>query len=529
MVEGNVPNVLGLRKLVLASAQQLGMRIIETGTEDWPDLLLLDEKRGLCVMDIAGEDVDLNDRAPVIRLNRKLANLRQDAPELENLPIVRRIVVPTRAPEGSAPLLSAAEVQDGRWAEAWLPSLVDVEALRRLEQRLAPALLFPDVPVRSLDDPNAEERAQYRLRLDAAQAAAAMRNVPDVAVVHGPAGSGKTLVLAARARWLATSHPGWRIQVLCYNRLLAPHLRRLLAGTPSVQVSTFGRFAHAMGHRIDLQDEARAEFDLKQAIRRGITPSVDGLLIDEWQDFYPAWTKFALATLRPARGGAMLAGDPVQALYCDGGVSNALAGRVIDELRLDIPYRSTRQILDVAAALDPTFAIAGVDHAPTGEPVDLIWAEKPTAQARAVAADIRLLIDQGLREPHEIGVLVTFKRGIGAVARALDEGNVPYQIARSWDPDSYQTSKQAVTVMTVHSAKGYEFAVVFLLGLEGLPAPDGTVENARWGRVGYVGATRARDQLLITYSKDSYYLNRLRLIEAGIRRWTWPDDYPEGA
>ncbi|MEU8009107.1 3'-5' exonuclease [Micromonospora parva] len=505
------------------------MRVIETRTEDWPDLLLLDEKRGLCVMDIAGEDMDVGGRAPVIRLNRKVANLRQDAPELEDLPVVRRIVAPAQAPEGSALLLSAADVQGGRWAEAWPPSLVAVDALRRLEQRLTPALLFPEVPVRSLDDPNAEERAHYRLRLDAAQADVAMRNVRDVAVVHGPAGSGKTLVLAARARWLATSHPDWRIQVLCYNRLLVPHLRRLLADTPSVQVSTFGRFAQVLGHRIDLRDELHSEMDLGRAIRRGITPSIDGLLIDEWQDFFPAWTRFALASLRPGRGGAMLAGDPVQALYRDGDARNALAGRAIDELQLNIPYRSTREILDVAAALDPTFTVTGARHAPDGEPVDLIWAEKPVSQALAVAEDIRLLLDQGQRKPHEIGVLVAFKRGIGAVARALDEANVPYQIARSWEPDSYQPSKPAVTVMTVHSAKGYEFAVVFLVGLEGLPAPDGTIETARWGRVGYVGATRARDQLLITYSKDSYYLDRLRSLEGDIRRWTWPDDYPEGA
>ncbi|WP_406075315.1 3'-5' exonuclease [Micromonospora sp. NBC_01638] len=522
-------SVEGLRKLVLDSARQLGMHVIEAGSDDWPDMILLDEERGLCVMDIAGENIDVQDRAPAIRLNRKVANLRQDAPELGDLPIIRRIVAPAPAAEGSALLLGAADVQGGRWAETWLPAMVDVDALRRLQQRLTPALLFPDLPVRSLDDPNAEGRAHYRLRLDSAQAEVAMRNIRDVAVVHGPAGSGKTLVLVARARWLARSHPDWRIQVLCYNRLLVPHLRRLLADTPSVQVNTFGRFAQDMGHRIDLREELHSEADLGRAIRRGITPTIDGLLIDEWQDFFPAWTRFALAALRPGRGGAMLAGDPVQALYRDGDARNALAGHAIDELQLDIPYRSTREILDVAAALDSTFTVAGAGQAPAGEPVDLIWAEKPASQALAVAADIRLLLDQEQREPHEIGVLVAFKRGIGAVARALDEANVPYQIARSWESDSYQPSKPAVTVMTVHSAKGYEFAVVFLVGLEGLPAPDGTIETARWGRVGYVGATRARDQLLITYSKDSYYLDRLRSLEGDIRRWTWPDDYPEGA
>ena len=45
-------------------------------------------------------------------------------------------------------------------------------------------------------------------------------------------------------------------------------------------------------------------------------------------------------------------------------------------------------------------------------------------------------------------------------------------------------------IMTVHAAKGYEFDVVVLFGLEALPSPTRT----RWRpSVGFVGMTRARD------------------------------------
>ena len=40
-------------------------------------------------------------------------------------------------------------------------------------------------------------------------------------VLRGVAGSGKTLMLAHRARYLHKHWPNWRILVLCFNRVLA--------------------------------------------------------------------------------------------------------------------------------------------------------------------------------------------------------------------------------------------------------------------------------------------------------------------
>src|SRR5699024_11861087 len=43
-------------------------------------------------------------------------------------------------------------------------------------------------------------------------------------LIRGVAGSGKTLILASRAKLLAKQHPDWKILILCYNISLASYI-----------------------------------------------------------------------------------------------------------------------------------------------------------------------------------------------------------------------------------------------------------------------------------------------------------------
>ncbi len=80
-------------------------------------------------------------------------------------------------------------------------------------------------------------------------------------------------------------------------------------------------------------------------------------------------------------------------------------------------------------------------------------------------------------------------------------------IALVADIDNYDKSQDAVTLMTLHNAKGLEYKVVFIVGLEeGLfPHSRSLLEPAEMEeerRLAYVGITRAREYLYLTYAKS---------------------------
>ena len=75
------------------------------------------------------------------------------------------------------------------------------------------------------------------------------------------------------------------------------------------------------------------------------------------------------------------------------------------------------------------------------------------------------------------------------------------------DLDNLEEQQQKISMMTLHSAKGLEFPIVFLVGMEqGLLPHSRTlndpleIEEER--RLCYVGVTRAQEQLFLTYTRE---------------------------
>jgi len=91
-------------------------------------------------------------------------------------------------------------------------------------------------------------------------------------------------------------------------------------------------------------------------------------------------------------------------------------------------------------------------------------------------------------------------------AEAPNLGEFLESVALIADVDSLTEEGEAVTLMTLHSSKGLEFPVVFMMGMEEGVFPhsralgsDTELEEER--RLCYVGMTRAREELNLTYAR----------------------------
>jgi DNA helicase II / ATP-dependent DNA helicase PcrA len=91
-----------------------------------------------------------------------------------------------------------------------------------------------------------------------------------------------------------------------------------------------------------------------------------------------------------------------------------------------------------------------------------------------------------------------------------EESNLPTFLANASlasDLDNLQEAQSKVSLMTLHSSKGLEFAVVFLVGMEqGLFPNFRSLEDAaaleEERRLCYVGITRAQERLFLTYARE---------------------------
>ncbi len=89
-------------------------------------------------------------------------------------------------------------------------------------------------------------------------------------------------------------------------------------------------------------------------------------------------------------------------------------------------------------------------------------------------------------------------------------GNFLSQVALVSDVDEVKDEEESVTLMTLHAAKGLEFPVVFMVGMEDGIFPHGRsiafgVSNSELEeerRLMYVGITRAKEKLYLTHAKS---------------------------
>ncbi|NJM12942.1 MAG: AAA family ATPase [Synechococcaceae cyanobacterium SM1_2_3] len=365
-------------------------------------------------------------------------------------------------------------------------------------------------------------------------------------IVYGVAGSGKTVLLIARARLLADQRPDLRALILCFNVSLAAYLRDSLQRYGNITVHHFDGWAKRNGiARWNDEDNDILGQRLLAHLEAGAgeAETYDAVLIDEAQDFVPTWFQCARAAMKePDDGDLIIVGDGSQGLYHQRRdiswkkLGIKAQGRTLHrDFALDKNYRNTREILELAAifatttgqklgeaeaddviavAVDPGNAIRSNGQRPI-----LIQADNRLIEIQAVAALVEHLLkgasdfklfDQPL-PPDAIGLLYqrrdsslfTLKNQLERLAPVvwLSDGN--NRNART------QVNAPGLKLQTIHSAKGLQYRVVILLWADQLPSGFERQDEAADSRLMYVALTRPEDLLVITASYPSAFVQRI--------------------
>ena len=119
-------------------------------------------------------------------------------------------------------------------------------------------------------------------------------------------------------------------------------------------------------------------------------------------------------------------------------------------------------------------------------------------------------LNDGTEEGEERWANVMELRGVAAISGAgtdgeMNLGDFLQQVALVAETDNLDAEAQATTLLTLHAAKGLEFPIVFITGLEEGLLPhsrsmDSEDELAEERRLFYVGLTRARDALYLSHA-----------------------------
>ena len=342
-------------------------------------------------------------------------------------------------------------------------------------------------------------------------------------VIHGVAGSGKTMILGYRAEQLAKFPSAKPVLVLCYNKPLAQKLEATFAAkglSERVHARNFHKWCRdqlvAFGQAVPggFGDKVFREMvdNVIRGVERKQIPSgqYQAVLIDEGHDFQPEWLKLVTQMVDPETNSLLVLYDSAQDIY---GKSKArgfsfksvgiqASGRTTI---LRINYRNTRQILQTANLVAAKFLAPEEqddDGVPVVRPVSCgREGDEPLIVRLPNLGDEPTKIAEILAASHEEGhawgdmaVLCRKHAQMDDVARVLKARKLPHQVRKS--SGDFDPLANSIKVMTMHGSKGLEFPVVALCGVGQMPG-DGEDEKEE-ARLFYVAATRASQKLAIT-------------------------------
>lgn len=253
----------------------------------------------------------------------------------------------------------------------------------------------------------------------------------------------------------------------------------------------------------------------------------DDIIVDEAQDLKPVDLRVIQALVAP-QGTLMVLGDAAQTLYSRGfsWVQAGISARGRTSI-LRVNHRNTCQIAEAAAQLITHNELMRSSN----EYVDPLWTRRAGEKPRlSISADshrqvdlvYHLILDLLSKQRYRLSDIAILcpNNSFCTTCKDILVGNGLRAVLRN-DPD-FDILEEQIKVMTIHSAKGLEFPVVFLMSLTegalprvsheaGQDAEEAQLEIERQRMLCYVGMTRAADLLyLVTVGgKESRFVREL--------------------
>ncbi|MFX0100501.1 MAG: 3'-5' exonuclease [Candidatus Hodarchaeota archaeon] len=352
----------------------------------------------------------------------------------------------------------------------------------------------------------------------------------------GVAGSGKTVILIARARYLALKNKERRILVLCYNKNLAKSIMRKLNPQDyeaDIIVINYHKWAkdiiYGAGNPYDLEYtkqlenyKAKGQMDeffskrvpelLDKVVEENSIPKYDAILIDEAQDFEASWFKPVVKLLNPETDSLLITCDGLQGIYArkkfywkDVGVQ--AVGRVH---RLTKSYRNPEKIGKMAKLVLPQDLLEKIQtddeilpteqFARKGGLVEVELLESREKEYEYMVEKIKEF------EEKSMSIIVVFRRNMEKIHYKHPFFDQLVEKGINWvDLNEWGQRTMGILVGTLHGTKGLEADAVFIPELDMYHTPEDR-------QLLYVGMTRALKCLILTSAASTKFVKFLHKV-----------------
>lgn len=316
------------------------------------------------------------------------------------------------------------------------------------------------------------------------------------ALVHGVAGSGKTVLATEQARRFAEQ--GLCVLLLSFNDALGNMLAQRFVDEEfegSIEASSFHDFCkrHCLKEGMDFDpgDDPQTFYydiapDMLSQIAR-LKHHYDAIIVDEGQDFRELWWMALQDCLKPD-GRLFVFSDPQQDIFSAGGLSALDMGDNIYNLNQNC--RNAKGIAEFCQTITPTTSVS-LDNAASGGTVT----EQVLTSSKKRIEHIHDLLNQYVLDNKICSSRIAILSPFRPANTCLADGFSTSRLSLTQNFEDWRNG-DAVLQTTIKAFKGLEADIVFLIDI---PVPD--THPAFTSNDFYVGASRARS-ILHVFAKE---------------------------